>query len=167
MNADISKLVEQYSDMVFRLVYRIVPDREEALDITQDIFVKLFEKPAYLNNAGNSRGYILKTAFNHALNYKRNQKVHRIKEQDYCSIVKCGAQSPEDMLRKTEQDQTVKRYLKELSPQQREAVLCRFYGEMKLEEIAGELEINEATVRIHIKRALNKLKNLMSAGQEG
>jgi RNA polymerase sigma factor (sigma-70 family) len=51
--------------------------------------------------------------------------------------------------------------------QQREAVLCRFYSEMKLEEIAGELGINEATVRIHIKRALLKLKNLMAAGQEG
>lgn len=167
MNPDISKLVEQYSDMVYRLVFRIVPDHEEAMDITQELFVKLFENPAYLNNANNTRGYILKTACNKALNYKRNRKIHRIKERDHYGIEKSYSPSPEETLSRTEQAQTIRKYLDSLSPQQREAVLCRFYGEMKLNEIAGELGINEATVRIHLRRALHKLKNLMSAGQEG
>jgi RNA polymerase sigma factor (sigma-70 family) len=167
MNSEISKLVEEYSDMVYRLVFRIVPDREESLDITQDIFVKLFENPAYLSNAANTRGYILKTAYNHALNYKRNQRTHQLKERDPFNIEKPHVTTPEDELSKTEQAQRVRQYLGSLSPQQREAVLCRFYGEMKLEEIAGELEINEATVRIHLKRALQKLKTLIVAGQEG
>ena len=167
MNADISRLVEQYSDMVYRLVFRIVPDREEARDITQELFIKLFENPAYLNSAGNTRGYLLKTAYNKALNHKRNQRIHRIKELDAHDIEISYSPGPEEALRKTEQAQTVRKYLDSLSPQQREAVLCRFYGEMKLEEIARELGVNEATVRVHIKRALHKLKNLMSAGQEG
>ena len=167
MHSDISKLVEEYSDMVYRLIYRIVPAREEALDITQELFVKLFENPAYLTNAANTRGYILKTACNHALNYKRNQRLHRLKEGNYFNIEKPRIPSPEDELSRTEQAQRVRRYQDSLSPQQREAVLCRFYGEMKLDEIAGEMGINKATVRIHLKRALQKLKTLIAAGQEG
>ena len=167
MNADISKLVEQYSDMIFRLVFRIVPDREEALDITQELFVKLFENPGYLNNANNTKGYILKTAYNQALNYKRNRKIHHIKELDHCSIEKPRSPNPEEELSRTERAHAVRKCLDSLSPQQREAVLCRFYGEMKLGEIARELGINEATVRIHLKRALHQMKNLMAAGQEG
>lgn len=166
MNPDITQLVETYSDMVFRFILRIVPDREAALDLTQEIFIKLFEKPAYLNNADNTKGYIFRTAYNHTLNYQRNEQRHRLKEQDHCSIEKSHPSSPEDEFKKNEQAELIQRYLKELSPKQREAVICRFYGEMKLYEIARELKINETTVRVHLKRALQKLKNVMTAGQE-
>ena len=164
MNPDTSQLFENYSEMVFRLILRIVPNREEALDLTQEIFVKILEKPAYLNNANNTKGYILKSACNLALNHKRNQRMHRVKEQDPFNIEKPHIPNPEDELAKTERAQTVERFLTALSPQQRETVLCRFYGEMKLSEIALELNINEATVRNHLKRALHKLRNLMDAG---
>lgn len=164
MNPDISQLFENYSEMVFRLILRIVPNREEALDLTQEIFVKILEKPAYLNNANNIKGYILKSAYNLALNHKRNQRMHRIKESDPFNIEKPYIPSPEDELAKTERAQMVERFLTALSPQQRETVLCRFYGEMKLSEIALELNINEATVRNHLERALHKLRNLMGAG---
>jgi len=164
MNPDTSQLYENYSEMVFHLILRIVPNREEALDLTQEIFVKILEKPAYLNNANNTKGYILKSAFNLALNHKRNQRMHRIKEHDPFNIEKPYIPNPEDELAKTERAQTAERFLTALSPQQRETVLCRFYGEMKLSEIALELNINEATVRNHLKRALHKLRNLMDAG---
>jgi RNA polymerase sigma-70 factor, ECF subfamily len=167
MNSDITQIVEKYSDMVFRFILRIVSDREAALDLTQEIFVKLFEKPAYLNNADNTKGYILKTAYNHALNYTRNERMHRLKDQDHCSNEKTNAPNPEDELNGTERSEIIQRYLNDLSPQQREAVICRFYGEMKLTEIARELKINETTVRIHLKRALVKLRNAMTAGREG
>jgi RNA polymerase sigma-70 factor, ECF subfamily len=166
MNPDIAQFVEQYTDMVFRFILRIVSDREAALGLTQEIFVKLFENPAYLNNIDNAKGYILKTACNHALNYTRNERMHRLKEQDHCSIEKIPAPNPEDELNRTEQSEIILRYLNGLSPQQKETVICRFYGEMKLTEIARDLKINETTVRIHLKRALQKLKNVITAGQE-
>ena len=90
--------------------------------------------------------------------------MHQLKIRDHFNMGKSRAPNPEDALCKTEQSQRVRRYLDSLSPQQREAVLCRFYGEMKLDEIARELGINEATVRIHLKRAFQKLKNLIAAG---
>ena len=163
MNLDTSQLFENYSEMVFRLVLRIVPNREESLDLTQEIFVKILEKPAFLSNANNTKGYILKSAYNLALNHKRNQRMRRIIEHNPNNIERPHVPSPEDELAKAEQAQTVERFLTALSPQQREAVLCRFYGEMKLSEIAVELNINEATVRNHLKRALHKLRNLMEA----
>jgi RNA polymerase sigma-70 factor, ECF subfamily len=166
MNTDIAPLFEKYSDMVFRFILRIVSDREAALDLTQEIFIKLYEKPFYLNNVENSKGYILKTACNHALNYTRNERIHRLKEQDHCSVEKTHVPNPESELIKTEQAKTIQRYLNDLSPQQREAVICRFYGEMKLTEIARELNINDSTVRIHLRRALQKLRNILTAGQE-
>ncbi|MBN1570230.1 MAG: sigma-70 family RNA polymerase sigma factor [Acidobacteria bacterium] len=166
MNPDIAQLVEKYSDMVFRFILKIVSDRETALDLTQEIFVKLFENPAYLNNADNIKGYILKTAYNHALNYARNERAHRLKEQDHCSVEQTHTPGPEDEFNKTEQAEIIHCYLNDLSPQQRETVICRFYGEMKLTEIARTLNITETTVRIHLKRALQKLRNLMTAGQE-
>ena len=90
-----------------------------------------------------------------------------MKELDPCSMEKPRSTNPEEELSRTEQAHAVRKCLDSLSPQQREVVLCRFYGEMKLGEIAGELRINEATVRIHLKRALYKLKDLIAAGQEG
>ena len=78
-------------------------------------------------------------------------------EQARCDIDKSQAPDPEDALSALEQVQTVRRCLKELIPQQRDAVLCRFYGDMKLAEIAADLGINEVTVRIHLKRALQRL----------
>jgi RNA polymerase sigma-70 factor, ECF subfamily len=166
MNTDITQLVEKYSDMVFRFILRIVSNREAALDLTQEIFIKLYERPVFLNNADNIKSYILKTAYNHAMNYTRNERTHRLKEQDHCSADKAHVPNPEDELAKTEQTQIIQRYLNDLSPQQREAVICHFYGEMKLTEIARELSISDSTVRIHLRRALQKLRNMMTAGQE-
>ena len=145
MSPDISQMVEEYSDLVFRLILRIVADRDAAFDLTQEMFVKLCEKPAYLAHVENAKAYILKIAYNRALNYKRDRLRHRIKEQSLCRVETRHNPTPEDVFVKSERTQIFQEYLNELSPQQRDAVLCRFYGEMKLNEIAGQLKINEAT----------------------
>ena len=167
MNPDISQLVEEYSDMVFRLILRIVVNRDDALDLTQELIIKLYEKPAYLRNVDNPKAYVLKTAYNQALNYRRNQFRRKVKEQSLYHVERQPVSNPEDELVRTERAQIFKEYLNELSPQQRDAVLCRFYGEMKLDEIAGQLKINEATVRVHLKRAFEKIRGMIMARQEG
>ncbi len=93
--------------------------------------------------------------------------VFSMKEQGLCDITKAPVPNPEEELAQAERAQAIKGYLNEFSPQQREAVLYRFFGEMKLCEIAEHLQINEATVRVHLKRAMDKLRKIIAVTQEG
>lgn len=163
MNPDIHYLVENYSDMIFRFIMKIVGDRDVALDLTQDTFLRLLEKPGCLENAENPKGYLLKMAWHRALNFARNERAHRLKECSYCSMENLHAPDPEAALKNAEQASRIRRFMNDLSPKQREAVVCRFYGDMKFTAIARELKVNEATVRMHLKRALEKLKSAMTA----
>ncbi|MCP4568198.1 MAG: sigma-70 family RNA polymerase sigma factor [FCB group bacterium] len=159
MSDTVSKIVRELSERVFGLINRIIGDRDEALDLTQEVFVKVL-----LNNNRESRiehlqPYIFRTAFNRALNAGRNRKRRRAGEE----LLKAETpdtfpSQPDQLYESSQKSVLLKNALDTLADRQKQALTLRFYAQMSLSEIAEAMMISEGSVRVHIARGLQNLK---------
>lgn len=161
-------MIQDVSSSLFRLIRGIVRDREEALDLTQDVLVKMLGR-SVAENPAIFKGYAMRAAYRTALNAVRNRKRHeRIHE---------GLQNEPALLRtsSSEQDcqdndlrlrQHVFQALEKLSPKQREAIELRFYGDLAIDEISAAMGISDGSVKVHLYRGLNRLNEIMTTTKE-
>ena len=161
MAEDITEAVREFSGGVFRLACRIVSDREEALDLTQEAFVRVFQGRRS-RDGGKLKAYLYRTAFNLALNSKRNRLRRNAAEGSLAEAV--AAQAPEQPDRVFETAETasrVNRAVESLSGRQREAVTLRFYADLTLAEVARVMGVSQGSVKIHLARGLRNLKKCL------
>jgi RNA polymerase sigma factor (sigma-70 family) len=146
----ISEAVHKYADALFRLALRIVGDREEAKDITQDVFVKVLSNTARLREPERIKSYLFTTAYRQALNARRNTVRRRQMLREV---------NPRTTVESTEEALLLDRAMRELSNKQRQALALRFYGDLTIAEVADAMSISTGSVKVHIARGLTNLKN--------
>ncbi|MBI4863975.1 MAG: sigma-70 family RNA polymerase sigma factor, partial [Candidatus Riflebacteria bacterium] len=68
-------LIRKYQSKVYTLVYRLVRDRETALDLSQEVFLKIYQKLSDLKDPGKASSWIMQVAHNTALDWLKKRKV--------------------------------------------------------------------------------------------
>jgi len=164
INNQFAETIKSFSQGVFRLIYRIVHDREEALDLTQDVFVKILDNPSRIKDKTKMKAYIFKTAYHHALNARRNRQRHRAGDEYLKEEQSRLSNEPTDTLPEQEERQrTLKLALEKLPTRQKESLNFRFYGELTIVEIARAMGISEGSVKVHLARGLQNLRTRLAA----
>lgn len=135
-----------YPDLI-KVALFYVHDLPAAEDITQEVFVKLWEKQEDIHKIENIKGYLQYAIKNRSLNYLEHLQVVDKYQQEYLKQAKEDEQNPDDYL------QLVQRLLNQL-PEKRKVVLELSVVEAKsYQEIARQLDISVNTVKDHIKKA--------------
>jgi len=156
---NITYSIKEHSDRLFNFVYRILRDREMALDMVQEIYLKVLNKYENINDKNKLKAYLFRTAYNMALNYKRDDAKHKSKlESDFTDLTPNVPDLPDIILESTERRERIKAAIEKLAEKQKEAVLHRFYNDMKISEIAEIMKVSEGTVKVHLARGLQNLK---------
>ncbi len=150
MTETIHQAIQTYADALFRLILRIVGDREEAKDLTQDVFVKVLCGTSRLREPRKVKSYLFTTAYHQALNAQRNAVRRQQRLLDL---------QPPSSVGSAEVALLVDEAMQKLSDKQRQALTLRFYGDMTLVEIADAMNISEGSVKVHIARGLTRLKS--------
>ncbi len=157
-------LVERYQSFVFTLVSRLIHSREEAEDVSQEVFVK-----AYLSLAGykgNSKFSTWLYSITHttAISHLRKNRVNTIFADDtqlahYLENKVTG--HAEIDIDKKDTRQIVNDAIRQLPPNDAEAITLFYLAEQSIEEIAAimNIEVNNAKVKLH--RARLKLKDIV------
>jgi len=158
----ISNTIQELSGKVFRLIHRIVSDREQAKDLTQDVFVKVLREPERVRDLTKLKPYIFRSAYNTALNFKRDlsrrqAKTEFIKEE----LTLVNPRQPDLLLESVEVSNHVKGALDSLADKQREALMLRFYSDLVIAEIADVMAVSQGSVKVHIARGLQNLKKCL------
>lgn len=161
-------MIQEVSSSLFRLIRGIVRNREQALDLTQDVLVKLLSR-SVPDHPALFKGYAMRAAYHAALNAVRDRRRQvRIHEQLQNEPVLPGMSSPEQGC--PDHDLPLRRRLlqalEDLSPKQREAIGYRFYGGLTLDEISAAMGISDGSVKVHMYRALNRLNEIMRTPKE-
>jgi RNA polymerase sigma-70 factor (ECF subfamily) len=157
--------------MVFGLVFHILGDREEALDISQEVFLTIFRKMDSFRGESSLKTWIYCIAVNRAANRFRwwnrlrrrgtvSLEEHLANNPDreiFCSM-KSESQSPEEALMLQEEHAEIERLLLQLPLQQRIAVVMRDIEGLSYEEIAESMQISLGTVKSRIARGRETLK---------
>jgi RNA polymerase sigma factor (sigma-70 family) len=161
-------LVSRHTRRVFNLAYRFVGRVDEAEDLTQDIFVKVFQSlDRYRESDGAFGTWVGTVARNHAIdNYRRRreERSRRLEDPEVLDVIPGKDESPLRSLERAEQARIVHRGLRALPADLREPlVLCDLKG-LSYEEVAETLQIPLGTVKSRINRGrLELAKRLMGA----
>ncbi len=157
-------LVRQHQQRIFRVVMALVRDSELALNITQDCFVRAYEKRASFRGEASVSTWLTRIAVNLVRDHARNrrqafwkrifQRPEENSVESAAEIVRDSRSTPDRQFLAKEEVRAVWSAVAELAPQQREVFVLRFSEEMSLEEIAQVLDIKIGTVKAQLSRAL-------------
>jgi len=164
-------LFARYNSMVFTLAYQILGDREEALDVAQEVFLTIYCKLKSFRGESSLKTWIYSIAVHRASNRFRwwnrlrrrgtvslEEHLSNKPDQDYSMNLKSSIQSPEEALISMEEREQVTQWLRELPVEQRIAVILRDIEGLTYEEIAESMHISLGTVKSRIARGREMLK---------
>jgi RNA polymerase sigma-70 factor, ECF subfamily len=165
------QLFEQYQKMVFQLSYRILGDREEAMDVSQEVFLTIYRKMAHFRGEASLKTWIYRIAVNRASNRCRwwnrlrrrgtvslDEHLSGERNRSMAELIECPDKTPEEMLLAQEERAEIQDLLLQIPFQQRIAVVMRDMEGMSYEEIADATGVSLGTVKSRIARGRDELK---------
>jgi RNA polymerase sigma-70 factor (ECF subfamily) len=164
-------LVQAYTRKVFGLAYRFTGRGEEAEDLTQEIFVKVYQTlHKYREADGPFGAWLMAVARNHAIDhYRRGRQERTRREEDPLVLdsARAAGEHPVEGIERDERARIVHRGLRALPSELRlPLVLCDLQG-MSYDEIASALAVPLGTVKSRINRArLELAKRLLARKHE-
>ncbi len=165
-----SGLIEKYQEMVFKYVYYQFNDYDEALDITQDIFITVLTALSSFRMESKFSTWLYSIMVNHCKNYrkkKRRYKTVPLKvtrgEDEYEIQIQDERENPEEKVVKEDSLRIVKEEISKLPEDFREILTLRDIEGMSYNEIAEILGINLSNVKVRIHRGREYLKNRLYA----
>lgn len=147
-------------DRIYRLAVGIVGGREEAEDVVQDLYERLWRKRSIVAGQYNPEGYILASARNLCLDRLRGRRPRT----EFPATIAAGGGKPDEW----EMDGIVARLMAALPEGQRTVMKLREVECMEIEQIAAVMGIRPTAVRMSLSRARNtvkeKLEKIVSYG---
>ncbi len=158
-----SVLVDRYKDLVFTLALRMIKHREEAEEVSQDTFIKVFRSLNRFKGDSKFSTWIYRVAYNTCLDrlkkHKREQQVVAIDE--YTEHQVKTIDNALDAMEKDERKQAIQNCL-QLLPSDDSALLTLFYfEELSLEEIADIVGLTANNVKVKLFRSRKKLTSIL------
>ena len=151
-------LVSRWEKRVYNYLLRITGNREDALDLTQDVFLKAYQNLRKLTEPARFAPWLYRIAHNEAYSMFRKRRpetdVDELEPRSVEGCITVGGSSVFPI----ELSMTVAGALGRLSAEQREAVVLKIYQGFKFEEMAEILECPVSTVKSRLYTALDLLK---------
>ena len=153
--------LERYGNDVFAQVARMLPVAEDAEEVYQDVFVKVFKNiGTYDEEKSSLKTWISRIAYNEAVSWLRHKRQAVIYFEDHeGSAEKLSDAEVEETLghANSETVQLIRTALKLLPPEERAIVTMFYYEEMSLKEIAYVTESIPTTVASKLSRTRKKI----------
>ena len=162
-------LVSRYQERAYRLAWSILRNNEDARDVSQEAFIRLFEAAGSFGGRSKFSTWFYRILVNLCLDHKRKHRWWKLWARDDGDersepLLERQPAPVTDPVDKLSAERTMKDLgsaVDRLAPRQRAAVLLRVQEDMATYDIARVLKCSEATVRVHLHRALATLKKTM------
>jgi len=152
-------LIDRYSKTVYNLAYNFCGSSDDANDLTQDIFIKIYKNIHRFDNNLNISSWILRISKNHCIDYWRKNKKNNFRIDLDDNLVK-DEHSPEEDLIKTGDLHRLREKMLQLKPEVRALLIMRDIQNHSYREIADSLDVPLGTVKSKINRARIQLAKL-------
>lgn len=149
-------IVDRYSKIIFNLALNFFGNREDAEDVSQDIFLKVYDKVAKFREEKNFGSWLLTLSKNHCIDHWRRHRkgVKRVELNE--SLIK-NEMTPEDSAIRNYDLVSLRKKIAVLDPDLRLLLIMRDVQEFSYQEIADSLKLPLGTVKSRINRARIKL----------
>jgi RNA polymerase sigma-70 factor, ECF subfamily len=155
------QIVRQYWRRVFNVAYKFVGRHDEAEDLTQDVFLKVFKSLGTFDRRANFQTWLVSVSRNLCIDHyrsvrKERETIDRDVNADDLSPVSVEV-SAHVALERNDLAQELHRALQQLPEALRTAVVMRDIQELSYQEIADQLHLPEGTVKSRINRGRHEL----------
>jgi RNA polymerase sigma-70 factor (ECF subfamily) len=160
----LAEALRRHGGPVWAVAMRVTGSASAADDITQEVFVGLWNDPQRFDPArGSLRSYLLAVAHHRAVDVLRSEQARRAREERAArDLVERGAGVEEAAWGLVVAEQ-VRQALEQLPEREREAIELAYFGGHTYREVAALLEEPEGTVKTRIRTGLRRLRALLSS----
>ncbi|PKR77077.1 RNA polymerase subunit sigma [Halalkalibacillus sediminis] len=162
----VEECMNEYGDEIKRLVFTYVSNHADADDISQEVFLKVYQKIDQFKGESELKSWIYRIAINkskdHLRSWKyRQQKLKDKMERTFKKESAVEHQTPEHISIEDEEANTLMEHVYELPVKYREVIILHYFEQLSTKEIAEVLETNLNTVKARLKRGRERLKTFL------
>jgi len=157
------KIIAEHKDKLLRFAFYRIGSYDNALDITQEVFIKCYEKNIDFVDIEKPKSFLYKTIYNACIDYNRKRKLETVSfDKNSFNI----SSNEVDRIEISEEFKRIDALLKKVPVEQAEVVRLRIIDEISFKEIARILDVQVATAKSRFKYGINKLKMFYLKKQE-
>ena len=153
-NKYLEKMIEKYSNMIYRLALVRTKTKENSEDVFQEVFLRLARKMPSFESEEHEKAWLIRVTINCSKNLLNSK------------FLKNTAELKEEIAFETKERHDIYYAVQELPLKYRTVVHLHYYENYKISEISKILGMKENTVKSHLARAREKLKNVLEGGIE-
>lgn len=157
--AEFERLIKIYQPNVFRTAMGLLHNKEDAEEITQDVFLKVYDSLPLFNQKAALSTWIYRVTINTSLNFLKKKKGNRLLVglSALLGLASKEKQSEKLVTDKEEKD-SIRKAMQELPGKQRLAFVLTKYEELPQRQVAEIMQISEGAVEQLVIRARNNLR---------
>lgn len=158
-----SVLVNRYKDLVFTLAYKMVKNREEAEEVSQDVFIKIFKSLNKFKGGSKFSTWIYKITYNTCLDYLKKSKKENsiVYVEDFSEHQVKAIETVLENIDEKERIQKIQDCLQSLPSEEAFLLTLYYFDDQSVEEIAKIIECSANNVKIKLFRSRKKMASLL------
>ncbi len=169
--AAFAQVLERYRGPIYNLCYRMARNSEDARDLAQEVFIKVFSLLDRFDENYAFSSWLFRIATNHCIDHLRRNRLRFLSlerggghEDEEAEIqVADSGPTPEVVLQRREAMERLEEVIADLPPHYRAITLLRHDQQLTYEEIADVLDLPLGTVKARIHRARNLIQQMLRA----
>ena len=160
-SSEFKLLVLPHSSRLYRMAFRLMSNREEAEDIVQEVYVKLWGMRNQLNSYNSVEALAVRITRNLCLDNLRRRKVNQNAMKAEQMKEEMHSVSPAEQLEKKEEAEMIHTLIAALPEPQRSLVHLRHLEGKEYEEISEMVNMNVNAIRVSISRARKQMREML------
>lgn len=161
-----SVIVDRYQSKVFSTVFQYTHDHEEARDLTQEIFIKLYNNLGSYKNKASFSTWLYRIAVNRCIDWTRKKKLATVstiydssdEEIDIYDTLTDRVDGPEETLIKQENKVYIRKVVEDLPEIYKTVIILYYFEDFSPQEISDIIDVPRRTVETRLYRGKNLLK---------
>ena len=154
-------LYDRYANMVYNKCYGFANGVDEAKDLTQDVFLRVFIKLASFKGKSKFSTWLYAFTYNHCVNYVTRNTAKKIEKKSVSSesidIQNIGEDIDSTREFESMRVEKLKKVMELISPDEKMILLLKYQDNLSIRELSEALDIGESAVKMRLKRAKEKL----------
>ena len=156
-------LVDRYKDMVFTLAVSLLQHREEAEEVAQDAFLKVFKALPKFQQKSKFSTWMYRIVYNECISRLRRKKANLVSMEDikYSELPDAFEENEPEWLRKEERRINLHKALLQLSEADKTIVMLYYFENCQVEDISEVTSLSPSNVKTKLFRARKKLQTIL------